>query len=395
LRNRWGILAILFFVRLTMAFQFQSVAAVAPLLEKTFGVGLADIGLLIGLYFTPGVVLALPGGAIGARFGDKTTALGALALMMTGSITMALADAWSFQIAGRLVTGVGGVLLSVQLTKMTTDWFAGKEIATAMGIVINSWPAGIALSLLALPAIGTAGGAGAVFIAVCLVVAVGIVLMLLYQPPPVSGTGAVASMRLDRQTATAVMIAGAIWGLFNVGFAMILSFGPSLLVERGWTVAGAGSVISLALWISAVSVPLGGFLADRTGRPLTLLAGGSLALALLLVLLTRSSAVIATVIALGLVSGQPAGPIMSLPARVLAPQTRAIGMGIFLTVFYAAMMLGPAVAGRLAGWSGSAATALDLGALVLLACPLLLWLFERVAGNGNPPDPIFKFRTDR
>jgi MFS family permease len=116
---------------------------------------------------------------------------------MAGSITMALADAWSFQIAGRVISGVGGVLLSVQLTKMTTDWFAGKEIATAMGIVINSWPAGIALSLLALPAIGTAGGAGAVFIAVCLVVAVGIVLMLLYQPPPVSGTGAVASMRLD------------------------------------------------------------------------------------------------------------------------------------------------------------------------------------------------------
>src|SRR5215510_7901537 len=169
-----------------MAFQFQSVAAVAPLIQTTFGVGLADIGLLIGLYFTPGVFLALPGGAIGARFGDKETALVALALMMTGSLAMALADAWSFQIAGRLVAGIGGVLLSVQLTKMTTDWFAGKEIATAMGIVINSWPTGIALSLLALPAIGTAGGAGAVFIAVCLVVAVGIVLMLLYQPPPVS-----------------------------------------------------------------------------------------------------------------------------------------------------------------------------------------------------------------
>jgi MFS family permease len=384
LRNRWGVLAILFFVRLTMAFQFQSVAAVAPLLEKTFGVGLADIGLLIGLYFTPGVVLALPGGAIGARFGDRATALAALALMMSGSITMALADAWSFQIAGRVISGVGGVLLSVQLTKMTTDWFAGKEIATAMGIVINSWPAGIALSLLTLPAIGTAGGADAVFIAVCLVIAVGTALMLLYRPPPVSGTGAAAPMRLDRRTVAAVMIAGAIWGLFNVGFAMILSFGPSLLVERGWTVAAAGSVISLALWTSAVSVPLGGFLADRTGRPLTLLVGGSLALALLLALLTRSSAVITIVIALGLVSGQPAGPIMSLPARVLAPQTRAIGMGIFLTVFYAAMMLGPAVAGRLAGRTGSAAAALDLGALVLLACPFLLWLFERVTRRPQP-----------
>ncbi|MDB5610295.1 MAG: transporter [Bradyrhizobium sp.] len=68
----------LFVVRLTMGFQFQSVAAVAPLLGHDFGVGLADIGILIGLYFTPGVALALPGGAIGQRFGDKTTVLGAL-----------------------------------------------------------------------------------------------------------------------------------------------------------------------------------------------------------------------------------------------------------------------------------------------------------------------------
>lgn len=384
MRNRWGILAILFLVRLTMAFQFQSVAAVAPLLQTTFDVGLADIGLLIGLYFTPGVALALPGGAIGARFGDKPTALAALALMMIGSLMMALADVWGFQVAGRLVAGVGGVLLSVQLTKMTTDWFAGKEIATAMGIVINSWPTGIALSLVTLPIIGTAGGTGAVFFAVCAVVAIGIVLTLFYQPPPVSVSAAAVSGGLDRQTVSAVMVAGAIWGLFNVGFAMILSFGPTLLVERGWTVAAAGSVISVALWISAFSVPLGGYLADRTQRPLTLLVAGSFALALLLALLTRSSAVVPIVVALGIVSGQPAGPIMSLPARVLAPQTRAIGMGIFLTVFYVAMMLGPVIAGRLASWTGSAAAALDLGAAVVLACPLLLWLFERIARRPRP-----------
>ena len=67
MRNRWGILAVLFTVRLTMGFQFQSVAAVAPLLGGEFGVGIADIGLLIGLYFTPGVALALPGGARSAE----------------------------------------------------------------------------------------------------------------------------------------------------------------------------------------------------------------------------------------------------------------------------------------------------------------------------------------
>ena len=156
MRNRWGILAVLFVVRLSMSFQFQSVAAVAPLLGHDFGVGLADIGLLIGLYFTPGVALALPGGAIGQKFGDKTTVLGALLLMLLGGLAMAFSDSWNGQIAGRLVAGAGGVLLNVQMTKMVTDWFAGKEIATAMAIFVNSWPAGVAIALLTLPLIGTA-----------------------------------------------------------------------------------------------------------------------------------------------------------------------------------------------------------------------------------------------
>src|SRR3954451_7855767 len=112
-----------------MAFQFQSVAAVAPLLGTKFGVSLADIGLLIGLYFTPGVAIALPGSAIGRKFGDKPAVAFGLALMLAGSLAMAVSDAWGWQIAGRLIAGSGGVLLNVLMTKMLTDWFAGREIA--------------------------------------------------------------------------------------------------------------------------------------------------------------------------------------------------------------------------------------------------------------------------
>jgi predicted MFS family arabinose efflux permease len=384
LRNRWAILAILFVVRLTIAFQFQSVAAVAPLLEKAFGVGLADIGLLIGLYFTPGVVLALPGGAIGRALGDKPTTIAALLLMIAGSLVMATTEIWGLQMAGRLASGAGGVLLTVQLTKMGADWFAGKEIATAMAIFVSSWPTGVAISLLVLPAIGTAHGAGAVFLAAAALTVVGIVLIALYQPPPTAiATAAGAPARLDPLALLAVIIAGLIWGLFNVGFAMIFSFGPSLLAERGWSIAAAGSAISLVLWLSVISVPAGGFIADRTGRPLTLAIAASLAVALLLAWLPRSDAVIPILVLIGLISGHPAGPIMSLPARVLAPATRAIGMGVFYTLFYAAMMLGPAIAGRLAKSAGTAAVALDLGALAVLACPPLMWLFERIVSVRN------------
>src|SRR5712672_1855708 len=172
-RNRWVILAVLFVVRLTMACQFQSVAAVAPLLGHDFGVGLADVGVLIGLYFAPGVALALPGGAIGQRFGDKTTVVAALLLMLAGSVAMATAASWNMQIAGRLIAGAGGVILSVQMTKMLTDWFAGKEIATAMAIFVNSWPAGIAVALLTLPAIGTGYGVAAVHLSVAATAALG------------------------------------------------------------------------------------------------------------------------------------------------------------------------------------------------------------------------------
>jgi predicted MFS family arabinose efflux permease len=131
------------------------------------------------------------------------------------------------------------------------------------------------------------------------------------------------------------------------------------------------------LWLAVISVPLGGFLADRTGRPDVLLVGGCIAFAIAMIALPRSDAVIAIVTALGMISGQPAGPILSLPARVLKVETRAIGMGIFYTLYYVTMMLGPVVGGASAKWTGSAAAAFDFGAAVLLTCPVLFWVFNR------------------
>jgi len=381
LRNRWGVLALLFMVRLTMAFQFQSVAAVAPLLQTQFGVGLAEIGFLIGLYFTPGVALALPGGAIGKWLGDRRATLGALAMMLLGSLMMASGDRWSWQVAGRLVAGGGGVLLNVQLTKMIADWFAGKEIATAMAIFVNSWPAGIAISLLTLPSIAAGHGVNAVHLSVAALMVVGFVLAATYRPPADATAPAASSARLDLTTLLAVTVAGLIWGLFNVGFAVIFSFGPTMLVERGWSIASAGSVISIVLWIAVFSVPLGGLIADRLKRPQSVLVAGSLVFAGLMLCLAHTDAVIPSVIALGLICGQPAGPVMSLPARVLQPATRAIGMGVFYTLYYATMMLGPIIGGAAAKWTGNAAAAFDFGSLALVACPFLLWLFNAVVAR--------------
>ncbi|MDA9541145.1 arabinose ABC transporter permease [Bradyrhizobium sp. CCBAU 21362] len=386
MRSRWTILAALFVARAAIAFQFQSIAAVAPQLSQSLGASLADIGVLIGLYFAPGAALALPGGAIGRRYGDKVTVLAGLLLMLAGELLMTTSTSWSTQIAGRLTAGIGGVLLNVLMTKMVADWFAGREIAIAMAIFINSWPAGIAIALMLLPAVGATFGLHAVNLAVAGVILIGLCLIAsVYRAP--EATAAVEGERgsLTADAICAVIAAGLIWCLYNIGFAMIFSFGPSMLVEQGWSGAAAGSTISIVLWLVALSVPLGGFLADRTKRGDAVLATGCISFALLTLLLSRSGTVLPIVVALGIVCGLPAGAIMSLPARVLDQKMRPIGMGIFYTVFYAGMLAGPAIGGKVSTSAGSARAALDFGAVVLLVCPVVLWLFRRIVTGRYRP----------
>jgi MFS family permease len=162
---------------------------------------------------------------------------------------------------------------------------------------------------------------------------------------------------------------------------MVFSFGPALLVERGWSVPAAGSATSIVLWLAVVSVPLGGLLADRRQWSGVVLVAGCAAFGVLLFAAARGMPVIPTFVALGLVCGLAAGPIMSLPTLVLGPATRTAGMGLFYAVYYATMMLGPALAGYYASFTGTAAGALDFGAALILACPLLLIAFRVAAGR--------------
>src|ERR1700735_2864816 len=182
-----------------MAFQFQSVASMSPALMKEYGVGLGDIGFLISLYLAPGLAFALPGGEIGRRFGDKRVVLFGLVLMIACGLAMAFAATWGLRVVGRVGAGIGGVLLNVLMSKMVTDWFAGKEIATAMAIFVNSWPAGVAISLLTLPLIGATYGVSAAYLAVAGLSGSGIVILAMgYRAPPNPVTTAAASARLDR-----------------------------------------------------------------------------------------------------------------------------------------------------------------------------------------------------
>jgi MFS family permease len=377
--NRWTILFLLFVVRLSMAFQFQSVAAVTPIVMNEFGVGLGDVGLLIGLYLAPGLVIALPGGEIGRRYGDKSAVLFGLALMVGGGLMMMLTSTWSWQLGARLLGGVGGVLLNVLMAKMVTDWFSGKEIATAMAIFVNSWPVGIGLALIVLPPIASIGGLTGVYVATSALALLGLLLLALFYraPPALIGTSSSGAWPTG-VTLRATFAAGCVWGFYNAAFVIIASFGTAMLAEGGLTLTAAGSAVSLVPWFSSLSVPLGGFIADRTGRHGAVMLGGFALFAASLAIAARTDYVIFSFALLGLVGGISAGSILSLPPRVLGAEVRAAGMGIYFTIFYAMIVGGPIAAGWVAAMAGTSRVTFDVAAAMLAGCVIAYWVFEKM-----------------
>ncbi len=217
-----------------------------------------------------------------------------------------------------------------------------------MAILVNSWPVGIAAALLVLPLVVTSGGLGLAWLAVTLPIGLALLMfVVVYRAPPCEVDPSTLSSGPGRLPFGAVFLAGSIWALYNTALAMVFGFGLLLLSQRGWSLATASSTTSVVVWLIAVSVPLGGFLADRSGRPGAVMASSLLGFAVLLIaaILVPLWAVPAVFIAVGLVSGLPAGSIMSLPSLVLRPGTWALGMGMFFTIYYVAFMVAPALAG--------------------------------------------------
>jgi len=252
-----------------------------------------------------------------------------------------------------------------------------------MGIFINSWPVGIAAALLILPVVAGDSGLTHALAAVTVLSLCGLILFALGTRPAAAGAGnEVAAVPLVGAPLAATLIAGGIWGLYNGALSMIFSFGPALLAERGWSLAQASSTTSIALWLVAVSVPFGGFLADRLGRRDAVMLFGFLVFACLLLMAPHTDTMVLMFALLGLGGGVAAGPIMSLPAQVLVAGNRAFGMGIYFTLFYAGVVLAPLVAGYFAERAGTANIAFYLGAVMLLACCAGLFAFRRCAAKA-------------
>jgi MFS family permease len=86
----------------------------------------------------------------------------------------------------------------------------------------------------------------------------------------------------------------------------------------------------------------------------------------------------------GLLGGLPAGALVAAPTVVLRPATRARGMGVFYTWYYAGMALLPPVAGSLQDTFGRTAAIHFAATAVFLALPFYLVFVALVRWTASP-----------
>jgi MFS family permease len=252
--RRWAMLLVVFFTRASMGFQFQSIAAITPFLLPAFGLSYAQVGLLMGLFMLPGTVIALPGGVLGQRFGSMRVTVAGLGLMILGGIVVSYSVGLGSAALGRVVAGIGGVLLNIMLARMVAEWFRERELQTAMGVMLAAWPFGMALALAALGPLAAASSWRIAEYAT--VAAAGLALALFAlghrEPPGGEVAAGVGGLRLGLpgKVWALALLAGLAWALMNSGVIVVASFAPTFLAGS-WPIASTGRGCSS--WAAACS----------------------------------------------------------------------------------------------------------------------------------------------
>ncbi len=114
-------------------------------------------------------------------------------------------------------------------------------------------------------------------------------------------------------------------------------------------------------------------MAQKLRRPSAFLALGCILFGAILVFFPYGSA-LPMIISLGIIGGIPAGSIIALPATVLSPKSRSIGMGLFYSIHYGIMTVMPGLAGLVLDLTKSTASPFFFGAgLLFISILVLIW----------------------
>jgi predicted MFS family arabinose efflux permease len=355
--------------------QVGSVAAVAPIMSVELGLSGAELGALAGIYTAMTLLISIPGAVWARRFGDKRMVLLSFALMTAGGLLLALAPNLQLALAGRLIAGCGGVMVQMLLSRMVADRYVGGPYgSSAVGTILASWPAGIAVALLVLGPLAQVAG----WRASLLVAALAPAIFIVWRPwaeaaAPVQQGHARPLFDYTPREWRAVIILSLGYLCFNGALACYVAFVPVMMSQSGASAANAALQAAVAMGVLAVFTPFGGVIADRIGQPVVVMVGASIGAALaMLGTVLMSSPLMALALAGAMFALAP-GPMGAALTSAVRPQGRPAGFALFAVFANVGIMLAPPLAGWLSDVGGSASWAILFSAALIAAnAPLVL-----------------------
>jgi predicted MFS family arabinose efflux permease len=380
-KRRWVILGVAYLCLLTFTIAMQSVPPVLSLVMTEFKLSYAQGGLLMSLFALPGIALSIPAGILADRYGQKTIGIIAFALTIAGTAIFASGDSLPVLVLGRVVAGAGALTLAVLAPQLLAQWFTGREMGIAMGVVNTALPLGTVLSLNFLSILGeNLGWRASAWLSAAVPLISLLVFIFLFAPAPGTsqrtrseGESFLQSIRL---AGVSIWIVGIAWMLFNAAVISMFTFTPEFLQSHGFSIASAGFVTSAVMWPTLLLSTLVGFLIDKIDHKRSIIAIGGLAAAILIVMIpTATSWILALMLLIGVAQTLIPAPAYALVAEVSSPERLGLGFGIFATCLNVGIVAGPVAVGAIRDVTGSyqASYALMAG-LAFLIIPAIIAL---------------------
>ena len=370
--QRWPVLASAVVSFFAVGVGFFSMPPLLPQLAVRFGLDNLMAGVLMGSIAVPAIFLSLPLGAGVDRWPPRAAGACGLALMALGGALCAGAAGYPLLLLGRVVFGIGGLVINLLGARLLARVFAGRELSLAMALFLAAYPVSMIACFTLQPLLESALGWRAALAPAPLLalLALPLHLAVVSRGRP---AGAVAAAPSGRWPVSGPLLAlAAAWCLFFAAYASLVTFAPA------WAGSGGLLVVSTVAWVSLAASPLAGVLLDRTGGARWWAAGGALALAATLALMSAAAVPpLAAMAAVGVVVALVPTAVYSLPGRLVAADAVGFAFGLITSFSNLGAVLGPALAGALRDrtpswpvlWLVLAATAAAAGACALAVRP--------------------------
>lgn len=306
-----------FALAFTPGFNAANVGAVADRVARSYGIGLAVVGLFTTALFVTHAALQVPVGRLCDRLGARLVGGSGLVIVACASAAaLGWKQAW-FAIAMRLIAGVGTAAAFVAGAEYMRATI-GSAFAQGIWGAVSMAGGGLALALVPLW-----DSWRAPFVSAALVAAVGALLVALAPPEPARQAARRARTTVvDRRLLPLAAMHAASFGL-----SVVIGNWVVTLLHRAGGVSEhvAGLAGALVLFLGVISRPLGGRLIDRPGIVRASFVVSGLGIAALSIAKPLPLAIAAAAV-VGIAAGIPMAPAFA-GAQRLRPDAPAAAVG--------------------------------------------------------------------